>query len=54
MASDRKHYGILGMQERMKRIGGEFELSTNKGNGTRVRVQVPRTTSIVQDLVPGD
>jgi ligand-binding sensor domain-containing protein/signal transduction histidine kinase len=46
------HYGIIGMQERIKRIGGNFKLNSVVAKGTRIDVQVPRTTSMVQVLVP--
>ena len=32
------HYGILGMRERMQRLGGRFELTSAVGAGTRVRL----------------
>ncbi|WP_245817980.1 sensor histidine kinase [Granulicella rosea] len=34
---DAGHYGILGMRERLKRIGGTLELVTAPGKGTTVR-----------------
>jgi signal transduction histidine kinase len=30
------HYGILGMRERMQRVGGRLELASTEGEGTRV------------------
>ena len=35
------HYGLLGMKERAKRIGGRVEISGPPGEGTTVRVSVP-------------
>jgi signal transduction histidine kinase/ligand-binding sensor domain-containing protein len=35
------HYGVLGMQERVQRLGGTFELNSSPGSGTRVRMTVP-------------
>jgi ligand-binding sensor domain-containing protein/signal transduction histidine kinase len=32
------HYGILGMRERMQRLGGGFELTSAVGAGTRVKL----------------
>jgi ligand-binding sensor domain-containing protein len=36
-----QHYGILGMRERVERMGGEFTLTSAPGRGTTVRVEVP-------------
>jgi ligand-binding sensor domain-containing protein/signal transduction histidine kinase len=47
---DEQHYGIVGMQERIKRVGGEFKLHSNVGRGSCLTVRVPRTSSIVQPL----
>jgi signal transduction histidine kinase len=35
------HYGLIGMRERAKRIGGRLEIESAAGKGTRVRVEVP-------------
>jgi signal transduction histidine kinase len=35
------HFGLLGMQERAERLGGVFELQSNPGHGTRIRVRIP-------------
>jgi signal transduction histidine kinase len=35
------HFGLLGMSERSKRLGGRFTLSTAPGKGTIVRVEIP-------------
>jgi signal transduction histidine kinase len=37
------HYGIVGMRERMQRLGGRFELITQVGAGTTVRLLVHRS-----------
>jgi signal transduction histidine kinase len=34
--------GILGMRERVELLGGEFELETAPGQGTRIQVRLPR------------
>jgi two-component sensor histidine kinase len=39
------HFGIVGMRERAKQIGGEFELASQPGGGTRVEVRIPLTIS---------
>ena len=35
------HFGLLGMRERVERLGGEFDLSSQPGGGTQVNVSVP-------------
>jgi len=35
------HFGLLGMSERAKRIGGQFTVSSQPGKGTLVRVNIP-------------
>lgn len=35
------HFGLQGMRERTKRIGGQFELRTAPGHGTTLHVSVP-------------
>jgi signal transduction histidine kinase len=37
------HYGILGMRERVQRLGGRMDLISSPGAGTTVRLQVRRT-----------
>ena len=37
----RKSYGILGMRERVKMLGGHFEISGSPATGTRVEVRIP-------------
>jgi ligand-binding sensor domain-containing protein/signal transduction histidine kinase len=34
------HYGIVGMRERVQRLGGTMELISERGEGTRVRVRL--------------
>lgn len=36
------HYGLLNMEERAQLLGGHLELSSQPGEGTRVRVRFPR------------
>ncbi len=36
-----QHYGLLGMRERVERMGGEFHLTSAHGAGTTVRLQIP-------------
>jgi signal transduction histidine kinase len=34
-------FGLIGMNERVKLLGGELKLETSPGKGTRVEVTVP-------------
>jgi signal transduction histidine kinase len=34
------HFGLLGMRERAERLGGEFRLASQPGEGTQVEVSV--------------
>ncbi|PWU05941.1 MAG: hypothetical protein C5B51_13350 [Terriglobia bacterium] len=36
-----EHFGILGMQERTKLLGGHFDFSSQAGSGTTIEVSVP-------------
>jgi signal transduction histidine kinase len=40
-ASQTGHFGVIGMRERAERLGGEFRLASNPGEGTEVEVTVP-------------
>jgi signal transduction histidine kinase len=44
------HFGLLGISERAKRIGGRFILETAPGQGTIVRVEIP--SGLACDLQP--
>jgi signal transduction histidine kinase len=37
----RRSLGLLGMQERARRLGGEMRISGEAGKGTRVTVTIP-------------
>lgn len=43
------HYGLVGMQERVQRIGGKLVLSSRSGVGTEVKFQVPRRATPASD-----
>jgi two-component system sensor histidine kinase DegS len=40
-ARDGRGFGLLGMQERAKILGGHIEISSKPGEGTLVKIQVP-------------
>jgi signal transduction histidine kinase len=39
------HYGLIGIKERVERIGGKFNLRSEIGAGTELSVEVPRQTA---------
>lgn len=36
-----QHYGLVGMRERVERMGGQFMLTSSPGHGTQVRLSIP-------------
>jgi ligand-binding sensor domain-containing protein/signal transduction histidine kinase len=42
-SSNGQHYGLIGMRERAERLGGRLFLTSAPGEGTQVRLSVPRT-----------
>lgn len=42
------HYGLTGMRERARRIGGTLSVASRRGNGTEIRVSVPARAAFVQ------
>lgn len=40
-AKNKQSFGILGMKERVLSLKGDFELSSDPGNGTRISVRIP-------------
>lgn len=39
-----EHLGIVGMQERVRSLGGQFTIDSRPGGGTRVHIRIPLTT----------
>ncbi len=37
------HFGVLGMRERVARLGGEFHLESQPGRGAEIRIRLPET-----------
>lgn len=35
------HFGLLGMSERVRRVGGQFKIVSQPGRGTSIRVEIP-------------
>jgi signal transduction histidine kinase len=46
------HYGLIGMRERVERIGGKFVLHSRVGEGTELTIQVPRKAAVAQEKIP--
>jgi hypothetical protein len=36
-----KHFGLLGMRERVQSLRGKFEVESLPGNGTSIKVEIP-------------
>ncbi len=51
-ASSNGHYGLVGMRERVKRIGGTLALKSRAGVGTELTLHVPRKGLAVADGKP--
>lgn len=45
MARDDRHYGLVGMRERVRAVGGDFRLDSAPGRGTDLKVRIPRKFS---------
>lgn len=46
----RRAWGLLGIQERVELVGGDFEIDSDPGAGTTIRVNVPLTREGVVDV----
>ncbi len=46
-----KGVGILGMEERVKHLGGSFELRSERGAGSHIQVRLPFVATPVSELV---
>jgi two-component system sensor histidine kinase DegS len=42
LSSSNGHYGLVGIQERVKRVGGRLILSSRPGAGTELALHIPR------------
>ena len=41
LGSDERGLGLIGMRERAYLLGGTFQLRSTKGEGTRIRIEIP-------------
>lgn len=44
-AASRGHLGLLGMKERVQILGGDIDVDSTPGQGTRIRITFPATAS---------
>lgn len=44
--SDKKTFGLLGMRERVKMLGGDFEIASVPGVGTTIRARFPKEGTV--------
>lgn len=51
-SSPNGHYGLIGMQERVKRLGGKLILNSSPGTGTELTMFVPRKASATGNGIP--
>jgi signal transduction histidine kinase len=49
--NDGRHYGLVGMKERVQSVGGRFNLVSIAGSGTSVYIQIPRKVSAAQSAM---
>jgi len=45
-ASSNGHYGLVGIRERVKRVGGTLVLNSGLGKGTELTLHIPRKASV--------
>jgi len=52
-ATEDRHYGLVGIRERVESIGGEFRLDSVPGRGTNLTVRIPRRVSGARSALVG-
>lgn len=53
-AADGHHFGLQGIRERVKRLGGTLEISSKMNQGTHIRVRVPLIGAKPENLAQTD
>jgi signal transduction histidine kinase/ligand-binding sensor domain-containing protein len=53
LGRDDRHYGLVGMRERVRAAGGDFSLDSAPGRGTDLRVRIPRKFSGARSAMMG-
>ncbi len=46
------HFGLIGIQERVRQLGGEVDIQSISREGTQVRVELPRERVVFQEVSP--
>jgi ligand-binding sensor domain-containing protein/signal transduction histidine kinase len=52
-SSERSHFGLLVMEERARKIGGRFSITSAAKSGTEVQVEIPYSTISAEDPEAG-
>jgi signal transduction histidine kinase len=45
--SERPSYGLLGLRERLELVGGQLQVQSGNGQGTRLDIRIPKTSGLV-------
>jgi len=53
LAREDRHYGLVGMRERVEAVGGNFHLDSAPGKGTNLSVRIPRRASTAPGAMLG-
>jgi NarL family two-component system sensor histidine kinase YdfH len=48
------HYGLLGMRERARLVGGNLEIESGNGQGTCIRFVVPNNEGVLNECIPSE
>jgi signal transduction histidine kinase len=46
-----RHYGLVGMKERVQSVGGQFKLVSSAGKGTNVCIQIPKRVTAAESAM---
>ncbi len=46
-----RHYGLVGMRERIQSVGGRFSLTSSPGGGTKVWIEMPRRVTVPRNAM---
>jgi ligand-binding sensor domain-containing protein/signal transduction histidine kinase len=49
--SIKKHYGLVGLQERAKLLGGQVIIQSSRGRGAEIQISLPRKSRAIERLV---
>lgn len=53
LTAEDRHYGLVGMRERVQAVGGDFDLHSVPGRGTRLTIRIPRKISGARSAMVG-